>query len=191
MSTGIDYGNGMTNIDFSTSIRYGVINQREVLQAWCDSSEAYYGDPTCPKCGNDALDTSKNFSGSNEAETADYKIERGCCGDYVCHECEYFFDADEAFGEEPLSHFFDDDGIKAECGESGDIFITLSPYYTYAPFCSPCAPGACHLGNAGENEYTHRTGEKTYCFDHEWFDDGKAPYRVFRVADNEEVFPKK
>lgn len=28
-------------------IRYGVINQREVLQAWADSSEAFYS-PYCP-----------------------------------------------------------------------------------------------------------------------------------------------
>ena len=39
---GIDYGFGKTNIDLDTGIRYGVINQNEVLQAWCDSSEGVY-----------------------------------------------------------------------------------------------------------------------------------------------------
>jgi hypothetical protein len=41
---GIDYGLGITNIDVETEIRYGVISQNEVLQAWCDSSEPYYGE---------------------------------------------------------------------------------------------------------------------------------------------------
>ncbi len=55
---GIDYGMGTTNIDKENGIRYGVIPQNEVLQVWCDSSEAYYGEPeecTCmnPECGED------------------------------------------------------------------------------------------------------------------------------------------
>lgn len=29
---------------------------------------------------------------------------------------------------------------------------------------------------------------KAYCLGHEWFESGKAPYRVFRVSDNSEVF---
>jgi hypothetical protein len=41
---GIDYGMGMTNIDKSNGIRYGVISQNEVLQAWADSSEPWYGE---------------------------------------------------------------------------------------------------------------------------------------------------
>lgn len=39
---GIDYGLGKTNIDTDTGIRYGVINQNELLQAWIDSSEGVY-----------------------------------------------------------------------------------------------------------------------------------------------------
>jgi hypothetical protein len=41
---GIDYGMGMTNRD-GDGIHYGVIHQGEVLQAWADSSEPYYGEP--------------------------------------------------------------------------------------------------------------------------------------------------
>ena len=41
---GIDYGLGKTNIDTDTGIRFGVISQNEVLQAWCDSSESVYPD---------------------------------------------------------------------------------------------------------------------------------------------------
>jgi hypothetical protein len=41
---GIDYSLGMSNKDKETGIRYGVISQNEVLQAWADSSEPYYGE---------------------------------------------------------------------------------------------------------------------------------------------------
>lgn len=46
-NAGIDYGRGLTNIDTETGIRYGVISQNEVLQAWADSSEPDYG---CDEC---------------------------------------------------------------------------------------------------------------------------------------------
>lgn len=78
---GIDYGMGTTNIDRETGIRYGVISLRYVLQAWADSSEPDYGDPHCPKCGNDAEDL-----------TADDV--------YFCRECEYLFDSSEAYPDE-------------------------------------------------------------------------------------------
>ena len=42
---GIDYGLGKTNIDKTSGIRYGVISQHSVGQAWYDESEAYYGTP--------------------------------------------------------------------------------------------------------------------------------------------------
>ncbi len=70
-----------------------------------------------------------------------------------------------------------------QSGDDSDIFILKSPYYTRAQFCSPCAPGACYLTNPCED------GERAYCFGHDWFDDGKAPYPVFLVADDSEVLP--
>ena len=44
---GIDYGRGLVNIDHETGIRYGVISQHEVLQAWADESEPEYPCDTC------------------------------------------------------------------------------------------------------------------------------------------------
>lgn len=159
---GIDYGNGLTNLDLTNGIRYGVIPQSEVLQAWSDESEGDYGDATCPKCGNDGLDTDSEK-------------------DFTCWTCEYSFYTDEAYGDEPLGYSLNKDGYIASSDSVGDIFITKSPYYTYAKFCSPCAPGAGYLMNPCED------GPKVYCFGHDWFPTGKAPYRVFRVDTNEEV----
>src|SRR6187402_1270137 len=166
-----DYGNGMTNIDFNTGIRYGVISAQEVCQAWYDDAEADYGDPHCPKCGNDAVESGKEIVDFGEEDTPEnrdeYRTARGACGDYACDRCKYLFDADEAFGDEPISHNYEHDGYVATCDSDRDIFVIKSPYYTYAPFCSPCAPGAGYLASASEHDET--TGVKTYCFDKSWF----------------------
>ena len=172
MSVGIDYGMGRTNINHATGIRYGVISQHSVTQAWADSAEADYGKPTCPKCGNTV----------NEYEHADrmdaWEFGDGCC-DYVCESCEYIFDSGEAFGDEPIGWNYDDDGYTlVDCLDS-DIMILNSPYYTKAIFCSPCVPGACSIESPDED------GAKAYCLGHDWFEDGKAPYPVYSVATNE------
>ena len=71
-------------------------------------------------------------------------------------------------------------GASADAGQyasSDDIFVTRSEYYTRAQFCSPCAPGACHLENPIPN------GEKAFCLGPEWFS-GSAPYPIYRVSDD-------
>lgn len=184
---GIDYGMGQTNVDKENGIRYGVISQNEVLQAWADSSEGYYGKPTCRECGNEAM-TIEKFSERNpdvETDNEDkWKQEPHECADYICPHCYRIFGSESAFSDEALSFYIDDGEYLAECGEDGDIFITKSPYYTRAQFCSPCAPGACYLTNPTED------GEKAYCFGHDWFEDGKAPYPVYRMSDDTLVEPE-
>lgn len=138
-NVGIDYGLGKTNID-KNGIRYGVIHQNEVLQAWCDSSEPYYG---------------KDFDHDDPSN------------DYV----------------DPISFFIDDAEYSAESDDSGDIFITKSPFYTNAQFCSPCAPGAGYLMSPCAD------GPKTYCFGHDWYDNGKAPYPVYSVETGKLIKP--
>jgi len=159
---GIDYGRGQSNIDHDTGIRYGVINQNEVLQAWADSSEADYGDAECPECQGDAVDYDNDKHG-------DWDYEKHECADYACEECKKVFGSESAFPEEAYSYYFIDDGYQAECSDDmGDIFITKSPYFTYCQFCSPCAPGAGYLINPVKEE---NGGVKTYCFGHDWFEE--------------------
>jgi hypothetical protein len=166
MARGIDYGMGTTNRDPKTGIRYGVISQNEVLQSWCDSSEAVYPDPetvTCEACGGEGL--------VEEEKCED------CGGEGTVEE-------DMEFAE-PSYFEYNDDGYVAHCGNDGDIFVTKSPYFTRAAFCSPCAPGACYLMSPCED------GERAYCFGHDWFEDGRAPYPVFSVETGEEIHPTK
>ncbi len=178
MGIGIDYGNGIVNIDRVTGIRHGVIHQGAILQAWADSSEASYGDPTCPKCGGEVLDaaTTKN----NYPPLYSYG-----CTDYECEECRVTLDSGDVFGEEPLFYAYDGDGYMCEQrGDDCDIFILQSPYYTRAAYCSPCAPGACYITSPCED------GDRAYCFGHDWFEEGRAPYPVYRVEDDALVAPE-
>ena len=170
---GIDYGMGRTNIDHETGIRYGVIPAHDVGQSWYDSAEPYYGEPHCPKCGNKAI------KGEHPEHTENYDCSG--CGDYRCDDCEYMFDGEEAFGEEAISYSLDDGEIIAtQSGDDCDIFIIKSPFYTFAPFCSPCAPGACYLRDGSAEG-----DAKAYCFPSDWFsDDSPCSYPVYRVTDN-------
>ena len=180
MGIGIDYGRGQTNIDHATRIRYGVISQHSVSQAWADSSEADYGEPTCPLCHDKAVEyDSDSHHSFDNIRGRQY----GYCGDYVCTECACAFSSDDAFGEEPVAYFYRDDGYEiVDCLDS-DLMVLKSPYYTIAPFCSPCVPGAGNLDDASDSpEPNEHDGVRTYCLGHDWFEDNKAPYAVYSVA---------
>lgn len=174
---GIDYGMGLANVDRATGIRFGVISQNECLQAWCDGSEGVYPDPepeNCPTCEGEG------------------EIEGGDGATCTCDDCDGTGNATEDDWAmdciEPIGHVLKDKQYHAESsGDSGDIFVLKSPYYTRCAFCSPCAPGAGYLTSEADDC-------KAYCFGHDFFYDhpdhhGKAPYRVFRVSDDSEVFP--
>lgn len=157
---GIDYGNGLTNIDIDNGIRYGVIHQNEVGQAWCDESEPVYGLIDCHKCNKEFdLDTSH----------------------FVCPHCN---NEDFDFIETETFEFTDSE-YQAFSDSQGDIMVTKSPYFTYAQFCSPCAPGAVYLMSPVEPN----DNNKGYCFGHDWFEDGRAPYPVYSVETGEIVNP--
>jgi hypothetical protein len=177
---GIDYGMGTTNVDHVTGIRYGVISQHDVLQAWADSSEPQYGEPTCPKCGGDVVDS---CCVNNDGDRWPRLYSNGC-EDYACESCEVYLDSSDVYGEEPIGFTFEDDGYLCENCLDSDIIILKSPFYTFAPFCSPCVPGA---GNLNDADGPRSGGVKTYCFGHDWFEDCKEPYPVYRVDTDAEV----
>ena len=165
-NAGIDYGSGITNIDPKTGIRYGIINQNEIGQYWFDDSEANYK-YECSNCGSD--------------------IEEELLSD-ECPHCGKEFDHDEWDMFEPVSFSYDSEGYKMEQSQNDtDIFVLESKYYTYAQFCSPCAPGAGYLMTPLKDKIE---ANKTYCLGHEWFE-GKAPYKVYSVETGRRIFPEK
>ena len=173
---GIDYGCGRTNIS-NTGIRFGVIPMHEITQAWADSSEPQYSEPTCPKCGN-AVKVAKG-------EYAWFEHAKHECSDYVCHACKYVFGSESAFGDEPREYTYEKEGYAMRQGQDDcDVWVMASPYFTYAQFCSPCAPGACYLLNSLDEP---SESNKCYCLGHDWFEDNKAPYPVYSVETGELV----
>ena len=177
---GIDYGLGRANVDKETGIRYGVISQNSVLQAWADSSEPQYGEPTCGKCGNECVEITD--ASVPDLDTVEDWEQDG--HDYACVACKRTFWSDEAFGDEPLGYSYTGEGYELTDCLDTDIFVLKSPYYTFAQFCSPCVPGAGNLDNAMSD------GIKTYCLGHDWFEDQKAPYPVYSVETGELVKPE-
>ena len=209
MYKGIDYGLGTANIDRETGIRYGVISRHTVGQEWYDHAEADYGEPTCPKCGNEPNSRS-DFD--YHAECGVYfcpdcskvwypmELDEGFCpecngkcnliefegerSEYACYACAYLFDSDEAYSDEPLGWNYDGNGYTLSDCLDNDIFVLKSPYYTFAQFCSPCVPGAGNLDNPDPD------GVKCYCLGHEWFEEEKASYPVYQVSDDILINPK-
>lgn len=170
-----DYGNGKTNIDLKTGIRFGVISPHEVGEWWYENAKPYYGTPNevnCPKCGHDCTEEKQEYGDTLECEECgrNFEIEWPEC--------------------DPISFSLCRGGYEASQTAERDIFVTKSPYYAYGPFCSPCAPGAVSLVPVNKGKYDHRTGEIAFCFGHEAFLGGKAPYRVYDADTFKEVLPE-
>lgn len=176
--TGIDYSNGLANRE--GEYHYGVISQNSVDCEALNDFEPDYGDPSCPKCGGRVID----FEGDSHDEFEQYS-EWGCA-EYACENCEVTLDGADVYGDEPIGFSYDVQGYKAYHGTDGfGVWVTRSPYFTYATYCSPCAPGAGDL----DSPLDVGVGPKTFCFGHEFFEDGKAPYAVFSVETQLEVSP--
>ena len=169
---GINYGTATSNINPKTGIRYGVIPHSHVSAAWYDEAESYYGEPTCPHCGGELTVWDEDIhEGYEDCLTAQLS-------EFVCENCEKLISEEWLHPEEPCTWFIKDNNYEAEQTDDVDIFIFKSPFFTYAQFCSPCAPGACYLPSP---LFVPNMDNKCYCFGHEWFEDERAPYPVYSV----------
>lgn len=183
---GIDYGAGQTNIDKETGIRYGVIPQGSID---INALERVF------EHGKDL---------GYEAAKEDLKANlRGALEDYyngsrLDEAVEDAFDALDGWADSLEASgrwLYENRGYKLQTSEPGDLWVLRSPYFTYAQFCSPCAPGACHLDNpldvkmqAGIPSIMNANGSETfcdsnkcYCLGPEWFEEGKVPYDMYSV----------
>jgi len=161
---GIDYGLGRTNIDHQTGIRYGVISQHSVMgEIWEDFVPVYAH--SCPACGNELEDGDIN----------------------ICPDCEYEAkDDSEWWSEEAIGQEYNGDGeYLLEYSESlSCFFVTKSTYYTFAKYCSPCAPGAADLDSPAI------LGVKAYCLGIDFFDSeyNPCPYVIYKIENDELVY---
>ena len=176
---GIDYGMGQSNVNRETGIRYGVIAQWSFSPEALNDLQPIFAGPNCPACGGDVLP-------SDEVNHPDlWKARMGArgCFDYACLACRKGWDSGECFGDEAVGFESNDPEYDIEVCLVTDIIVTRSPFYTHAQYCSPCVPGAGNLENPCEG------GPRTYALGHDWFEDGVAPYPVFRVSDDQVVKP--
>jgi hypothetical protein len=179
MKAGIDYGLGQVNVDHETGIRYGVIPANELGQAWYDSCEAYYGEPTCPECGSPVVEWQEKHEGyKGWGESLGSRFKWLCCADYACESCHLTFWDDSVWPDTPLSwHYEDEEYSMEQSGDDPDVFIIRSPYYTYCAFCSPCAPGAGYV----LSQLSPDDGIRAYCPGPDWWED-EPPIAIYSVT---------
>lgn len=180
-SYGIDYSGGTKNFDKETGIHYGVIPINDLHEFSWDSFEADYGPPTCPKCGTEVT----AYEDMPEGVGDEYEAYQHSCNDYFCEGCKLVLGSDYVFGDQPVGWTLDDGEYQAFVDGYNDVMILKSSYFTYCQFCSPCAPGAGHLGNPCSAD---SGAPKTYCFGADWFDDDKVPYDVYSVKTGELLY---
>jgi len=109
-------------------------------------------------------------------------VDQEFCDNFLHEICESFLYEQKGYKLTHCLHF--------------DIFILQSPYYTYAPSCSPCVPNVGNLNSRRKlkdiedpNYLERQCGAlgifKTYCLGPEWFDqESPCPYPAWRIADN-------
>lgn len=197
---GIDYsGPGSTaNRDPETGIRYGIISQSSLIPEAADDISTKGTDLGYEHAEQELKDKLRGvlvdyFSDHKWTDEQESRLTRAVRDAFDA--LDGWSDGMEFNGPWQL----EENGLAVRLDSDGDVWVFKSPFYTYAQFCSPCAPGACHLNNPLElpliprNEPpTHHTqypSNKCYCLPHDWFEGGKAPYRMWRVDNNEEVMP--
>ena len=173
MNAGIDYGLGRTNIDHKTGIRYGVISQNAVTPEALDDIITRGTDVGF----ENMRDQAKNDLARAIASAIDPYGQLHDPDDPDELAAEILDDVEWHCCDESGPWEFEGEGYFVKLAQDGDVWVLKSPFYTHAQFCSPCAPGAGHLGSPCED------GPKTYCLGPDWFEGGEAPYPIFNVVE--------
>lgn len=167
----IDYGFGKCNLNPETGIRYGVISgqylETEILEKFYEAGLDHLVSEFEARVTKALLETLKEETQFSTFESTGVDAFREHLKDF--HWAEYLDLS--PFGD-CLCGRYEEAGIIAEQHSDGDVFVLESPYYTKAPFCSPCAPGAGYLADG-----SFEGQACTYCMPNDWFPEGRAcPY---------------
>ena len=182
----------MANYDEKTGIAYGVISPHALNP---DALDDLYNGGTDPHYEN----AKEEFTNDIKTVLDRYGFSIGQIDEVLSPAIDIFNESFESCGDGQCD-YSDKDYTLHISGDNFGIFVIKSPYYTYCRKCSPCAPGAGDLNNPVDMDggggplepspyqlFSNQCGDKSYCLDSSFFDDGKAPYRVFRVEDDQEV----
>lgn len=176
MYIGIDYGNGRTNID-ANGIRYGIMPLHAVSNWIYDELEAVQNGPSCPACGLEV----KELTPDQHEKLPNIEMYHH----FYCVTCENAWREEDCYYDS-LQWQYNKDGYKCEKNEdNNELWILKSSYFTYAQFCSPCAPGACYLTQPVSAD---NADNKVYCLGSEFFDEeNPCPYVMYSVETGEKV----
>jgi len=160
------------NTDPKTGIRYGVIPLNDLepyfaFEEFYDNSENLVIKEVETEL-NEIFDTIKEFT---KERNIDKDIEIESLKDSIKEDLFEFWDESED------SRIYDHEGYRMQLID-GDLFITESPFVTFGPLCSPCAPGAVDLPSADGKH-----GFMAYCLPDDFFEDGKAPYEYITIEE--------
>jgi hypothetical protein len=229
---GLDYsGLGSTiNRDPETGIRYGVISQHsimaEVMSDIWDNSEdlshkaavtemkktlAGLHDLT-DDCRDGTIAHAMKDIGVDEDDVSELQIIAEDSQYSGLEKTEAMWDVIEQWFNDRYEcdsrdWLWEEDGYRLENCLQSDVFVSVSPFFTFAQFCSPCVPGAGNLDHPFEGKqvpegdypgygetfrfFAEAAGwPKVFCLGHDFFEGEKAPYEVFSVADGSRVAPK-
>lgn len=195
----------LSNRDLETGIRYGVIpfndlynNAETFFEGAEDLDWEAHVDKIRKDIRNAIADIIREEAGIDDDATIDEAAEEA----FLAIE-ERMIDGYK--NDTPRLQYVDDEYTIDKLDET-DLFVAKSPYFTFAPECSPCAPGACYLRDgiteakgarqeygAGQFvEFATMNGKelhKTYCLGHDWFDGEVAPYAVYSVETGKLLLP--
>ena len=158
------------NTDPKTGIRYGVIPLHD-LDPWF-AYEEFYDNSENLAIKEIELEIDELFEPIKE-----FAKERGLDKETEIEKLKESI-AEEMFenwDESEDSRLYEHDGYKIEL-ITYDLFIAKSPYVTFGPLCSPCAPNAVYIADA-DGEY----GYMAYCLPDDFFPEGKAPYKYIEL----------
>lgn len=164
MENGIDYGMGQTNIDKNTGIRFGVIQINRLNPfAWEELEKGK--DLDYQAWREEKIESIRQaIAGCFDGEVKKEDIDGESILDSL--DIEY-----PEWSGDCIRYEYKLDGYHLQTTANGEIFVLNSPYVTRRGFCSPCAPGACHLETEG--------GILCYCLGDDWFDDEfPCPYKI-------------
>lgn len=180
---GINYaGSTGANQDKATGIRYGVIAQNSLSPEAVDEVFMNQRDLSFEAGIKEAKDALKSAVEDYVRDSRLADIVESLWAEVE----QEFSDSYQSDGDHDW--LWEGDGyVLSNCLQS-DIFVSKSPFFTYAQFCSPCVPGACNLDSPLADAVE---GNKCFCIGHDWFDDSKAPYPVFSVETGLPVEPSK
>lgn len=160
------------NTDPKTGIRYGVIPLHD-LDPWF-AYEEFYDNSENLAIKEIELEIDELFEPIKE-----FAKERGLDKETEIEKLKESI-AEEMFenwDESEDSRLYEHDGYKIEL-ITYDLFIAKSPYVTFGPLCSPCAPNAVYIADA-DGKY----GYMAYCLPDEFFPGGKAPYKYIELEE--------